>query len=169
MTRRDTIMAQIRRHGLTAVDKAELAGEQDGCAICSRLQPGGKGWVVDHDRSCCAGDQSCLDCRRGVLCQWCNNALGYAQDDPTILRRLADYLELGTRMHPSQVWNRDQLSDQLSDSVDRLASADPTDGENGLTKKSLLSSDETLPCVTRAGGASISAATSLASLGEVPR
>ena len=130
MSAAETILAQIRRHGLTAVDKAEIATAQLGCAICGRTEPGRKGWVVDHDRSCCAGDQSCLDCRRAILCQWCNNALGYAFDSPMTLRRMADYIELGTRMHPSQVWNQDRLNDQLADlsteSVDRIGVGSPT-------------------------------------------
>lgn len=92
--------AQIRRHGLTSLEKTHIAAAQNGCATCGRLDPGAKGWVVDHDHACCSGDPSCADCRRGVLCQWCNNALGYANDDPVALRRMADYLELGTRVHP---------------------------------------------------------------------
>lgn len=32
---------------------------------------------------------------RGLLCSRCNLALGYAQDDPEILRSLASYLERG--------------------------------------------------------------------------
>lgn len=31
---------------------------------------------------------------RGWLCNNCNTALGFAKDDPTVLRKLADYLEL---------------------------------------------------------------------------
>jgi hypothetical protein len=86
------------RHGLTLDEKIQLAADQGGCATCGREEPGTKGWCVDHDRSCCPGDRSCPDCRRGVLCQWCNTAMGYAHDNPDVLRRMADYLELGTRM-----------------------------------------------------------------------
>lgn len=87
-----------RRHGLFAAEKTAIAIAQDGCAICGRPDPGGHGWTIDHDRNCCPGDQSCADCRRGVLCTWCNTALGYAADDPEVLRRMADYLETGTRL-----------------------------------------------------------------------
>lgn len=93
--------SQFRKHGLTTLEKDAIATAQGGCAICGRTNPGVKGWVVDHDRSCCPSDRSCADCRRGVLCQWCNNTLGYALDDPLTLRRAADYLALGTRL-PSQ-------------------------------------------------------------------
>lgn len=88
----------VRKHGITSLEKGLIADAQDGCAICGCPNPGRKGWGVDHDRKCCTGDQSCPSCRRGILCGWCNSALGYAVDDPVRLRRMADYLELGTRL-----------------------------------------------------------------------
>lgn len=86
------------KHGMTRGEKLGIVRAQNGCAICGIEIPGQKGWVVDHDRSCCIGDYSCSDCRRGVLCSWCNTALGYAKDNPENLRRMADYLESGTRL-----------------------------------------------------------------------
>lgn len=94
----DTKRVQLYKHGMTGADKAAIADEQGGCAICGSLNPGPKGWVVDHDRSCCPGDRSCADCRRGILCNFCNTAMGYAKDSPEVLRRMADYLELGVRL-----------------------------------------------------------------------
>jgi hypothetical protein len=90
--------SSVRKHGLTSLEKEMIAADQDGCAVCGRTTPSKKGWSVDHDRTCCPADKSCPECRRGILCQWCNTALGYAGDNPTTLRRLADYLELGTRL-----------------------------------------------------------------------
>jgi hypothetical protein len=98
----------MRKHGLTTLDKEQIATEQGGCAICERPNPGRKGWVVDHDRTCCPTDKSCPKCRRGILCQWCNSALGYAHDNPTILRRMADYLESDDRL-TSPISYRPQL------------------------------------------------------------
>lgn len=89
---------QIRKHGITARQKAEIAAEQGGCAICKRPEPGAKGWVVDHDHACCPGETSCEKCRRGILCQWCNNVLGYASDRTDVLRAAADYLESVDRL-----------------------------------------------------------------------
>ena len=83
----------LAKHGMTREEKAAQAKQQGGCLICHRTAPGDKGWVMDHDRSCCPGDRSCERCRRGVLCQWCNNALGYAMDSPGLLRSMADYLD----------------------------------------------------------------------------
>lgn len=93
----------LSKHGMTRQDKENRATEQSGCATCGSTNPGTKGWVVDHDRACCPGDRSCPSCRRGILCQPCNVTLGYAKDNPAALRRMADYLELGTRMSEVQV------------------------------------------------------------------
>jgi Recombination endonuclease VII len=84
---------QKRRHGLTAEQRVDVAATQGGCRICGHAEPGGKGWVIDHDRSCCPKDRSCSKCRRGVVCQWCNSVLGYAFDRTEILRAAADYLD----------------------------------------------------------------------------
>jgi hypothetical protein len=89
---------QRAKHGMTSAEKASLAMEQGGCAICRRTDPGGKGWMVDHDHSCCPGERSCPKCRRGILCAWCNNMLGYALDNPATLRAAVDYLESGDRL-----------------------------------------------------------------------
>lgn len=43
---------------------------------------------------------------RGILCGPCNLALGGAKDDPSVLRRLADYLE---EKAPSPLFYSDQL------------------------------------------------------------
>ena len=88
----------LRKHGMTKAEKTARATESGGCAICKRPDPGGKGWMVDHDRSCCPGDVSCPKCRRGILCAWCNNTLGYSFDNPAILRAAAAYLESGDRL-----------------------------------------------------------------------
>ena len=89
----------IRKHGITNEQKAEIALHAGGCAICGHIEPGSKGWVVDHDHSCCDGAQSCVKCRRGILCSWCNKMLAYAFDRPQILSAGIEYLakhEAGT-------------------------------------------------------------------------
>jgi hypothetical protein len=86
--------SQRNRHGVTQQERAQIAAHQGGCAICGHPEPGGKGWVVDHDRiNCCDRDRSCPRCRRGVICQWCNSVLGYAFDRVDTLRRAIAYLE----------------------------------------------------------------------------
>jgi recombination endonuclease VII len=93
---------QIARHGLTAAQRQLVADTQGGCRICGHDEPGPKGWVIDHDRSCCPSDKSCPKCRRGVLCLWCNMSLGSAFDRPQILRAAAEYIEAAR----SCVWHQ---------------------------------------------------------------
>lgn len=58
------------------------------CEVC-----GGPAGVIDHDHSCCNSNRSsCGNCNRGVLCNGCNSALGFTQDDPARLMKLAEYL-----------------------------------------------------------------------------
>jgi alpha-galactosidase/6-phospho-beta-glucosidase family protein len=47
---------------------------------------------IDHDHSCCSGSYSCGQCIRGVLCNWCNSALGHANDSVENLTNLIKYL-----------------------------------------------------------------------------
>lgn len=89
----ERIRVQRIRHGLIASEKAQIASDQGGCAICRTLDPGRAGWVVDHDRACCPREKSCPKCRRGILCQPCNMILGLAHDDTVRLRAAANYVE----------------------------------------------------------------------------
>ena len=118
----------VAKHGLNPRQKAILAREQGGCRICRRTEPGKKGWVVDHDHTCCPGDSSCPNCRRGILCSWCNTALGYAMDSPDLLRRMADYLETGERIDvPEELtWQPEWVSraSQSTESVNRVTRTD---------------------------------------------
>ena len=85
--------ASIRKHGVTGPEKARIAQWQCGCAICGHIDPGAKGWTVDHDHACCDDIQSCPKCRRGILCGWCNKMLGAAFDRVEILQSAIRYLE----------------------------------------------------------------------------
>lgn len=56
---------------------------------------------VDHDRSCCPGGKSCGKCVRGLVHWSCNLVLGYAKDDPKILRCAANYVERARKAQES--------------------------------------------------------------------
>lgn len=84
--------SQLRRHGITAADREIVANHQGGCRICGHADPGHKGWVIDHDHTCCGPDRSCPKCRRGILCFYCNALLGNAFDRPEILAAAVEYL-----------------------------------------------------------------------------
>ncbi len=78
--------------GITAEIKYERLKSQGGvCGACrapqhhSRRALGLSGWCADHDHK--------TKKFRGVLCNNCNLALGYAKDSPEILMALIKYLE----------------------------------------------------------------------------
>lgn len=79
--------------------------EQDGhCYLCEDPLPAERALVaIDHDHACepCRtppgqSNKSCGFCRRGLTCQTCNSAIGYANDDPDRMRRMAANLERAT-------------------------------------------------------------------------
>lgn len=62
------------------------------CYICgSQPGDGQRGLHVDHDHSHC--ETGCEDCIRGLLCKNCNHALGFFNDDITVLKSAISYLQ----------------------------------------------------------------------------
>ena len=71
-----------------------LALQDYRCDICKRHQTEFKSaLVVDHDRSCCAGERSCGHCVRGLLCAQCNLIIGNAGDETGRLQDAIIYLK----------------------------------------------------------------------------
>jgi len=65
------------------------------CYLCGDKLPAGTahGIHLDHDHTCCPkGTKGCERCRRGLACLPCNLLIGYGQDDPERLRRIAGNL-----------------------------------------------------------------------------
>lgn len=86
--------SRVYHYGLSPEAFLVLLESQNGlCDLCETDSPGGKGWVVDHNHTCCSGIKSCGKCVRAILCGNCNAALGFADDDPGLLRRMAAYAE----------------------------------------------------------------------------
>lgn len=86
---------RYRRHGLTEERYVEMLKSQDErCAICGSREPDsfGRAWHIDHDHSCCPGTYGCERCVRGLLCQSCNQGLGYFNDDPDLVVAAIEYL-----------------------------------------------------------------------------
>lgn len=83
----------VFKYGITLDEKEQMLAAQGGCDICGTIVPGGRGWHVDHDHSCCPGDRSCGKCVRGILCANCNLGIGYFEDSPEFLAAAIGYLE----------------------------------------------------------------------------
>lgn len=77
----------LKKYGITAKQADELRISQNRlCAICG-TKGGGRFGVLHIDHCHKTGKV------RGALCYRCNQALGYAKDDPDLLRKMTDYLE----------------------------------------------------------------------------
>lgn len=80
--RRDAVMAQKARR---KIEKAGGREKPETCDVCNRPS-----WRITFDHCHTSGKF------RGWLCYSCNITLGHIEDDPKILRALAEYLENGT-------------------------------------------------------------------------
>ena len=82
------------RHHVSRERYDEMLAEQNGaCAICKRPPLADNPLTIDHDHDCCPGIYSCGKCVRGLIHLSCNQAIGLFQDDPTMMRNAAEYLE----------------------------------------------------------------------------
>lgn len=85
----------LSRRGITVKEFNVMLHSQDGkCCVCGVSQADVKEhFSVDHDHTCCVGENSCGQCIRGLLCNRCNSGLGHFNDSKELLRSAADYLE----------------------------------------------------------------------------
>ena len=79
-----------RKYGITHEERDALFARQGyRCASCGATEPGTiRGWHTDHDHTKKKGDPGFI---RGILCQQCNVALGYVEND-TLVANLQRYL-----------------------------------------------------------------------------
>lgn len=91
----ETVFARnLSRHHLTVAEYEKILADQGGvCAGC-KTETGEHLWNIDHDHGCCAGQWSCGECVRGLLCAPCNKAAGFVEDNAETLLRLANYVDL---------------------------------------------------------------------------
>ncbi len=82
--------ALMRLYGITPEQYNELLERQSGgCAICAKSpDTEGQSLAVDHDHK--SGEI------RGLLCRYCNHRVVGRHTDADLLRRMADYLDIGT-------------------------------------------------------------------------
>lgn len=72
--------------GIDINEYERILTEQSGCcAICQKEPSNGKYLCVDHNHK--------TNVVRGLLCHWCNKALGFLADDPARLIKAALYLK----------------------------------------------------------------------------
>ena len=87
-------------HKMTVEDWWNMFEEQLGCCylcgeplmVTAGPRPG-RYVHIDHDHKCCGRGRSCFQCRRGLACARCNLLIGKANDNPKLLRQIADNLE----------------------------------------------------------------------------
>lgn len=78
--------ALLQHYGISLQEWYTLFDQQNNiCAICGADQPRGKNWHTDHNHK--TGKV------RGILCGWCNTALGKFQESEDIMRKAVKYLE----------------------------------------------------------------------------
>lgn len=85
--RRDTNLR--RKYGLSLDEYEKMLENQNSCCIiCKKtLNDNGKNLAVDHDHK--------TGKIRGLLCNNCNVAVGFLQDNPEMGNKIADYLKEG--------------------------------------------------------------------------
>ena len=78
---------RLKRHGITQDQFIAMKESQGfGCKVCGRPESEcTKGLCIDHDHK--------TGKIRGLLCNGCNAALGFMQDDIAAIRALVTYLE----------------------------------------------------------------------------
>lgn len=80
------------KYDLSPEAYARMVADQDGrCAICDRARK----LHVDHDHN--------TGLVRGLLCNTCNVALGDLDDEPSLLRAAADYIERSRQLDNPQL------------------------------------------------------------------
>lgn len=92
--------AMKHNFGITLEDWDQMLRDQSGrCFLCEEpLRSGRTDIHIDHDHACCPGKRSCGKCIRGLACQKCNQGVGQFNDNPALLRKVADNLELATAL-----------------------------------------------------------------------
>ncbi len=81
-----------QKFGLTAEQYVVLYNKNTRCWVCGAKESIVAGrqsrLVIDHDH-----DKEGPASIRGILCHYCNMAIGLAEDNPAMLRRMAEYLD----------------------------------------------------------------------------
>ena len=84
--------SRMKKFGITADVYKEMLNKQNNvCCICKRDEPKGRGrFVVDHDHN---KEKAGLMYVRGLLCNPCNLALGYFEDNIQYMSNAIEYIK----------------------------------------------------------------------------
>lgn len=107
----------VARHGMWPEDLMRMFNEQQGkCYLCRELLPADSSkWNIDHDHRCPhPRNNSCGRCRRGLAHRDCNVLIGMALDDPDMLRRIADNLEVALAEVSRRLIDKPQQSELIA-------------------------------------------------------
>ena len=112
----------VSHYGLKKSEIQAILDRQDGCAICHVKEvTGDKNWHIDHDHTCCPGVKTCGKCVRGVLCGFCNRALGQFKDSPEILLNAIKYLwRAGVKSQETHIQDLEKAIFYINDEIKRL-------------------------------------------------
>ena len=82
------------KYGLSKADYLSLLEQQDNkCAICGESETAPNTWKKEQARRLAVDHCHKTGIIRGLLCYRCNVTLGKAEDNPDLLRSMANYLE----------------------------------------------------------------------------
>jgi hypothetical protein len=75
----------LQHYGISLQEWYQIFDAQGNvCKICNSTEPHGKNWHTDHNHL--------TGKIRGILCGWCNTALGKFQENQQIIEKAIEYL-----------------------------------------------------------------------------
>jgi len=80
------------RYGLSAMQLDMFILSHTSCEICGTQFGDRVKLNIDHDHSCCPGQDACGECIRGALCAPCNQAIGLLRDDTSLMFAAIRYI-----------------------------------------------------------------------------
>lgn len=82
------------QYGMSIERYEELLSIQNNkCKLCAVPFTETRSPHVDHDHECCAGNKTCGECVRALLCGPCNRGLGLFKDNLMILQKAIEYIQ----------------------------------------------------------------------------
>jgi len=85
-------LSRLNTYGVTDEDYSDMLEAQDySCAICGISE---RDYRDKYNKSLAVDHCHTTNKVRALLCEWCNKGLGHFYDNPDLLRKAANYLEI---------------------------------------------------------------------------